>query len=67
MIICVNSKALDFQFSVIYIYLQTWDFKNLVLCRSKVASAIRLLQNQTQNASKTVTVSRDNPKGSASK
>ncbi|KAG6745824.1 hypothetical protein POTOM_050334 [Populus tomentosa] len=36
------------------------------LRKSKVASTIRLLQNQTQNASKTVTVSRDNPKGSAS-
>ncbi|KAL9375048.1 hypothetical protein Peur_031927 [Populus x canadensis] len=36
------------------------------LRKSKVASTIRLLQNQTQNASKTVTVSRDSPKGSAS-
>ncbi|KAL9337613.1 hypothetical protein Peur_069382 [Populus x canadensis] len=36
------------------------------LRKSKVASTIRLLQNQTQNSSKTVTVSRDNPKGSAS-
>ncbi|KAB5524663.1 hypothetical protein DKX38_022412 [Salix brachista] len=34
--------------------------------KSKVASTIRLLQNQTQNASKTVMVSRDNPKGSTS-
>ncbi|KAJ6759770.1 KINESIN-LIKE PROTEIN KIN-14P [Salix purpurea] len=34
--------------------------------KSKVASTIRLLQSQTQNASKTVMVSRDNPKGSTS-
>ncbi|KAJ6340118.1 hypothetical protein OIU77_007964 [Salix suchowensis] len=34
--------------------------------KSKVASTIRLLQNQTQNASKTAMVSRDNPKGSTS-
>ncbi|KAJ6411409.1 hypothetical protein OIU84_008054 [Salix udensis] len=34
--------------------------------KSKVASTIRLLQNQTQNASKAAMVSRDNPKGSTS-